>query len=131
GAITSSAEHVGALADACGGYEHFCANRITRTFGTANEFEPDPVIAVLDHVAQQRRRRINIVKNNIDVTVIEEISESCAASRHHVGQSAAGSGRNLLKSAVLITKKLRSLGPGCSPILLIHSRVNMPIGDKD
>src|SRR5579859_4366532 len=132
GTVASAAEHMGALADSSGRQEHFCADGIAGALGTADEFQGQPVVGVLDHVPKQGRRRVHIVEDNVDVAVVEEIAESGAASRNNGGEAAACGGRNFLEfCAVKIAKKLRALGPGGAPFCAVGDGVYVAIGDED
>src|SRR5579859_3140702 len=132
GTVASAAEHIGALADSSGRQEHFCADGIAGALGTADEFQGQPVVGVLDHVPKQGRRGIHIVEDNVDVAVVEEIAESGAASRNDGGESAACRGRNFLEfCAVEIAKKLRALGPRGAPFCAVGDGVDVAVGDED
>src|SRR5437879_12965405 len=83
------------------------------------------MITVLDDIAQQRGRRINIIDNHIDVPTIENISECRSAPRDDVGQPAAGGWWHVFElGLVKVPEKLRPFRPGCSPILPVYFRVD-------
>src|SRR5579859_2047961 len=67
GGVAASAEDVSTLADSSGSQEHFCADSIAGTLGTADEFQSHPVVGILDHVPKQGGRRVHIVEDNNDV----------------------------------------------------------------
>src|SRR5260221_14522702 len=89
------------------------------------------MIAVLQYVAQQRRNRIHVIEDNIDVAIIEEVSERSASGGHDEGQAASGCRRHLLElSSIQIAEKLRALGPGSAPITLINGRRDVGLSDE-
>jgi hypothetical protein len=55
------------------------------------------VIRIFNHIAQEHRRRIHNVENDVDVPVIEQIAEGRAAGRNYICQSTIGRGRNFIK----------------------------------
>src|SRR5256885_5242967 len=59
--ITSSAENVAALVCTARGEEDLCTDGIPRTLCSTNQFESDPVVAILYDIAEQRGRRIHII----------------------------------------------------------------------
>src|ERR1700674_3701875 len=90
------------------------------------------MVGVLDHVSKQGGRRVHVVEDNIDVAVVEKVSESRAASRDDHGEAAAGGGRNFLEfCAVEIAEKLRALGPGGAPLGAVGDRIDVAIGDEN
>src|SRR5260370_3575052 len=132
GGVAAPAEDVSTLADSSDGQEHFGADGIVGALGTADEFQGQPVVGVLDHVPKQGRRRVHIVEDNIDVAVVEEIAESGAASRNDGGEAAAGGGRNFLEfCAVKIAKKLRALVRRGAQFCAVGHGVDVAVGDED
>lgn len=92
GAVAASADDVSTLADPVGSKEDLGADGVPWTLGSPDQFEREPMVAVLHHVAEQSGSGVHVIQNNVDVTVIEEISEDRTSSRHHDGQAAPGRG---------------------------------------
>src|SRR2546430_11632197 len=92
------------------------------------QLESDPVIAVANHVAKQRGGRIEVVEDDVDVAVVEEVTESSPARADYGGEAAAGGGRNLLKLCpVEIAEKLWTLRPSGAPVALVGNGINVTI----
>ena len=83
--IGAAAVGVHALADSSRNEKDFRADSISRTLGAADEFQCQPVVFILQYVSQERWLSIETVNDNVDVTVIEEITERCAAGGEYVG----------------------------------------------
>src|SRR5438067_13235720 len=108
GTVAATAENIRTLADSSDGQEHFGADSIAGALGTADQFQGEPVVGVLDHVPKQGRRRVHIIEDNVDVAVVEQIAESSAASRNGGGEAAACGGRNFRAfCAIKVGQKLR------------------------
>src|SRR5258706_6096537 len=130
-AVASATHDVSALANSARCQEDRRTDGIARAPGASNQFEGNPVIAVFHHVTQQRRNGIHIIEDNIDVAIIEEVSERSASGGHDEGQAASGCRRHLLElSAIQIAEKLRAVGPGSAPITLINCRIYVAISDE-
>ena len=90
------------------------------------------MIAVLDHVAEQCRRGINVVDDHVDVPIIKEIAKRRTPARDYIRQTASRGGRNFLEfGAIEIAEKLRPLRPGGAPILQVHLRIDVSIDDEN
>src|SRR5882762_9200486 len=125
---TAPAEHVRPLPGSARGQEHLRSDRITRTLWAADQLQNNPVVVVLNDVPEQCGCGIDIVRHNVDMAVIEKISESRAASGNDVSQAAAGSGRHFGKLySIQISKQLRALCPGCAPVLPIDTRIDVAV----
>jgi putative hemolysin len=87
--VAAPAEDVPTLA--CPGRcdERFGSDGIPRTLRSSHQFECNPMIIVLHHVAKQHGRGVYSVQDNIDMAVIEEVSKRRAARRNHHTQTAA------------------------------------------
>src|SRR6202171_2656855 len=121
GAVAPSAEDVSPLAHTARAKENFRANGIPWTLRPSHQFESDPVIVVLHHIAKQRRSGIHVVQNDVYAAIVEEIPERGPPRGDHVGQAAPRRGWNLLKlGSVEILEELGSFCPCCSPVPLIH-----------
>src|SRR2546426_1541104 len=130
--VTSSAENVTALACTTRGEEDLRTDGIPRTLCSANQFESDPVVAVLYDIPEERWRRIHIIQDNIDAAIVEKVPKSRAPCGYYVGQAASRGRRNFLKlGPIEIAEQLWPLGPGCAPVALVHRRVNVAIRHKN
>jgi len=129
---TAPAEHVGSLPDSARGKKHFRSDRITRTLWAADQFQSNPVVVILDDVAEQCGCGINIVYHNVDMAIIEEISESRAAGRDYASQTAAGRRRHFGKlCSIQVSKQLGALCPSCTPVLPIDARIDVAVRHED
>src|ERR1700687_3476428 len=97
GAVTPSADDVSPLAHGARAKENFGANGVPRTLYSPYQFERDPVVVVLRHIAKQRRSGIHVVQHDVHVAIVEEVPERGASCGDHIGQAAPSRGRNLLK----------------------------------
>src|SRR6202158_5195324 len=130
--VTSTTHYVGTLPDSARCKEDLRADGVPRALWAANQFQRQPMITVLDDIAQQRGRRINIIDNHVDVPIIEEIPECCSSPGNNVGQTAAGGWWHFFEfGTVKIPEKLRPFRPGCSPILPVYFRVHVTVDDED
>src|SRR6185437_4746202 len=129
--IASTSVYVRTLAHAACCKEHFCSNRVAWTFWTGNQLQAEPVVRILDHVAQEHRRRIHHTEHYIHVPIIEQIAKCRAPRRHYKCQPACSCSRNLLKfRSIHVAKQQRTLCPRRAPILFVHTGVNMPVRKK-
>ena len=64
-----------------------CTDSIARTCSTANQFEFDPMMRVVSHVAQQGRCAVEVIYNYIDLSIVEQITECRAAFTGYNGQA--------------------------------------------
>src|SRR5947199_10635006 len=130
--VTSSAENVTALAYTARGEEDLRTDGIQRTLCSANQFESDPVVAVLYDIPKERGRRIHIVKRHIDAPIVEKVPKRRTSCGYYVSQAASCGRRNFLKlGPIEIAEQLWPLGPCCAPVPLIHRRINVSIRDKN
>src|SRR5438876_253321 len=128
GSVTRSADDVNPLAHSAPAKENFCANGVPRTLWSPHQFERDPVVVVLYHIAKQRRSAIHVVQDHVHVAIVEEIPERGASCGGHIGQAAPSRGRNLLKlDPVEIAQQLWPLGPARAPFPLVHRWVDVPV----
>src|SRR5579872_4469335 len=126
GIVAATAKYIAALTYSVGGEKDRRSGRIAWTLWPADELEFHPMIPILDNIAQQAWSRIQIVNHNIDVTVIKQIPESCAAAYRQLSQCAVRICRNVLKmGSVHIAEQQRTLLPRSSEIVLIHLRVHV------
>src|SRR6266850_1799327 len=131
GAVTPSARDVSPLPHPARTKENLRANGIPRTLPPPHQFEGDPVIVALHHIAEQRRSGIHVVQDDVYVAIVEEVPERSTSCGDHISQAAASRGRNLLKlNAIKIAEKLWPLGPGCAPVPLVHRWVDVPVSYK-
>ena len=90
------------------------------------------MISVLDHVAEQCRRGINVVDDHVDVSIIKEVAKCRTPACDYVRQTASRGGWNFLEfGAIEIAEKLWPLRPGGAPILQVHLRIDVAIDDED
>src|SRR5882762_4565955 len=130
--VTSTTHYVCPLPDSARCKEDLRADGVPWALWATTQFQRQPMITVLDDIAQQRRRRINIIDSHIDVPTIEEIPECCSSPGNDVGQTAAGGWWHFFElGPVKVPEKLRPLRPGRSPILPVYFRVHMTVDDKD
>src|SRR5882762_1997352 len=130
--VTSTTHYVCPLPDSASAKEDLRADGVPRALWAANQFQRQPMIAVLGDIAQQRGRRINIIDNHVNVPTIENISECCSSPGNDVGQTAAGGWWHFFEfGPVKVAEKLRPFRPGRSPILPVYFRVHMTVDDKD
>ena len=71
GAVAAATENIRSLPDTARGEEHFCTNGVAGTLRTTDQFQSEPMIFVFDGVAKKRGRRVDIIKHNADVAVVE------------------------------------------------------------
>jgi len=85
-----------------------------------------------DDIAQQRRRRINIIDSHIDVPTIEEIPECAPRPVMTYGQTGCGGWWHFFE---IWTRqgsgKAAAARPGRSPNPAVYFRVHMTVDDKD
>src|SRR5262249_43409173 len=75
--------------------------------------------------------RIDVVQNNIDFSVVEEVSERRSARRDDRREPASGCRRNFFEPrSIEISKELRPLRPSRAPIQRISNWVNLAIRHK-
>src|SRR5882762_5766827 len=130
--VTSTTHYVCPLPDSARCKEDLRADGVPWALWATNQFQRQPMITVLDDIAQQRRRRINIIDSHIDVPTIEEIPECCSSPGNDVGQTAAGGWWHFFElGPVKVPEKLRPFRPGCSPILPVYFRVDVTVDDKN
>ena len=123
----AAGDDIGSLPEAVRRDVHGCADTVARTLRTAGELEGDPVIALPGHVAQQCRRGVKIVDDDVDATVVEEIAEGHAAAGRQLGKTGAFDGRNELELPFHVVDEEWPLLPGGAPGLLIHDRVDVAV----
>src|SRR5258707_11090626 len=86
----------------------------------------------MHNVAQQSRRAIDVIDDDIYPSFIKQIPEGGTPGRSQDRQAAAGRGRNWLETlAVQVPEKQRPLAIGHAPVVLVHSGVNVPVGGED
>src|SRR5713101_289676 len=130
--VASSAQNISALANPAGGQKNGRTDGVAWALGSSNQFQGNPVIAVLHHIAKQGRSRVHIIENDVDAAIIEEVSKRGASGRYHEGQAASRCRRHLLElHAIQISEQLWTLGPSRAPITLVNGRIDMPIGDEN
>src|SRR5208282_1260819 len=118
GHVAAAAKHVSTLTDTVGGEINGRSNGIARTFGAADELEFDPMVAVGVDVAEEHRRSVKRVDDDIDLAVVEEVAKGCAPAGRDDGEAGALDRRNkfeLFPPEVAI--KQRALGKACAPVL--------------
>src|SRR6267143_1534847 len=129
--VAPSADDVCPLAHTAYAKENSRANGIPWTLWSSRQLERDPMVAVLHHIAKQRRCGIHVVQNDVQVAIVEEVPKRGPSCRNNVRQAAAGRRGNFLKlGPVQIAEKLRPFGPGCAPVPLVHGWVDMSVGNK-
>src|SRR5256712_8247739 len=130
--VTSSAENVTALPCTTRGQEDLRTDGIPRTLCSANQFESDPVVAVLYDIPEERGRRIHIIQDNVDAAIVEKVPKSRAPCGYYVGQAASRGRRNFLKlGPIEIAEQLWPLGPCCAPVPLVDRRIDVAIRNKN
>src|SRR5437879_3000144 len=130
--VTSSAENVTALPCTTRGQEDLRTDGIPRTLCSANQFESDPVVAVLYDIPEERGRRIHIIQDNIDVPIVKKVPKRRTPCGYYVSQAASCGRGNFLKlGPIEIPEQLWPLSPGCAPVALIHRRINVAIGNEN
>src|SRR6266849_5660225 len=81
--IASPAEHVRALPHASGRDKYLSSDRVAGALGASHQLQRDPVIRILDDVPQQSGRRIDVIENDVDVAVIEQVTEHRTSCRYN------------------------------------------------
>jgi hypothetical protein len=71
GFVTSPAQNVCALPHSADGQIDRRSNRVPRTFRSADQLEPDPMIRVRVHVLKQERHVIQAVDYDVNLSVVE------------------------------------------------------------
>src|SRR5579859_8120584 len=90
------------------------------------------MISIVYDISQKSGSGIQIVEDHIDVAVIKEIAECCAAGGKDIGEStSSGRGHFLKFCAVTISKELGALGPSGTKIALVNNWINVAVGDED
>ncbi len=89
------------------------------------------MVAVADDVAKKCGRRIQVVQNDVNVTIVEQIAEGRAPRAVDCTEAAACGGRHFLKfGAIQVVEELRALGPGDAPVALVGYGIDVTIGDE-
>jgi hypothetical protein len=119
--VATAADDVASLSRSACCDEHLGADSVSWAFRSSYQLEGKPMVAVFEHIAKQRRRRIHVVQNNVDVSIIENVAKGRAPRRNHVRQAASGRWRNLLKLVpIQIAEQLGPLRPSCAPVSSIN-----------
>src|SRR6266436_3763565 len=95
--IASAAEDVPALSCASCRDKYFGSNRITGALGASQQLYRDPVVRILDRVTQQCGRRIDVVQDHVDMTVVEQVAERRASCRYNNCEAASCCRRHFLE----------------------------------
>ena len=101
----AATEYIAALPKAAGIQEDNRADRVARTFWSADEMQLDPMLILRRDVAKHRRRCVHVVDDHIDATVVEQVTESRPACGKECGKAASsGCCDGLKPGAVYIAK---------------------------
>src|SRR5215475_11708946 len=95
--ISSSTEDIHALTNAARYKKNFCTDGVARTLRAANQLQRKPMVIALENVAKHSWRAIEIVNDNVDLSIIEEIAECCATRSNYVCQPSPDHRRHLFK----------------------------------
>ena len=99
----------------------------------ADQLHLHPVMVVGVDVAQQDRRPVDGIDDDVDLAVVEEVAEGRAASGDDIGEPGADDRLDVLEDALLwllaghIVEEQRALGPACAPVVLVHLRVDVAV----
>src|SRR5579859_6499253 len=89
------------------------------------------MIAGLQNISQQCGSCIDVIDHYIDRPIVKDIPECRAPGGNHIRKATPRCWGHLLEFlSVNVSEKLRALGPGCTPILLVHFRIHVPVGNK-
>src|ERR1700761_8539067 len=82
-------------------------------------------------IAQQRRREIHIVDDNIDPAIIEEVAKGCTARRNDKGKTRSFDRWHQVKVlALLVVKQQGAFGVGGTPVVLVDHGINVAVDEK-
>src|SRR4051794_38276516 len=129
--VTTSAQHVPALANTIRTQINRCAYRIARRFRAADKLQPQPMMMVRANVAQQYRSPAELVDDYVSFPIVKQISKCRPARDNRHPQPSSLHRRNDFKLPWFkVVKQQRTLSEGCSPITLIHVGIHMTVGDE-
>ena len=86
GFVAAPAHDVSPLPDAARSQVDSGSYGIARTLGSANQRKAYPVVFVGIHIAKQDGCMVDAVDDNVDLAVIEQITEGRSASRDDIGK---------------------------------------------
>lgn len=97
------------MAYATGGHVYSGTEGVARALCASNEFQFYPVVVIWTHVAKQHRNVIYIVDDDVDLAVVEQISEGGATGRSDDRQASAfDRGYHLELSILQVVKQQRA-----------------------
>src|SRR5260221_10367448 len=98
----------------------------------ADQTEPDPVPGVAAVVAQQARRLVDIVDEDVDVAVVVEVADGAAARAVPLFEGRTRfAGRLAVAAVPLVVEQLVMLLPGSPEIVAVDLGIDMPVGEKE
>src|SRR5258706_1025896 len=129
--ITSAAMDFAELLNTCRADGHAGADRSAIAF-CADQIKQGAMVAIGIHVLEQRASLTNVEDDDVDIAVIEDIAEGCAAAALH-GQS--GESRSLgdfVEGAIsIVAMEQHRLPVACSGFDRVDLREDMAVGNKD
>src|SRR5205085_6924484 len=87
--VAATADYVAALSELARGDVDNRAGRVARTLarGVADELEAEPVVLRVRDVAQDGRRGVHVVDDEVEATVAVEVCDGEAAAAPSLGQT--------------------------------------------
>src|ERR1700680_190996 len=83
-------------------------------------------------IDQQQRRFSDIKHEDVHLTIVIHITESCATARRQWQVGQARNRRDILKSAIsIISKQEEGLAIRCAALDKVHLRIDVPVGYED
>src|SRR5436309_7160457 len=130
--VTTSAQHVPALASTIRAQINCRAYCIARRFRAADKFQPQPMMMVRANVAQQYRGPAELVDDYVSFSIVKQISKCRTARDNRHPQPSSLHRRNDFKLPCFkVVKQQRTLSESCSPITLIHVGIHVTVGDQE
>ncbi len=109
------------------------ASGVFGTLAVADQLHLDPVVLVGIHVAQQDRRTVDGIDDDVDFAVVEQVAEGRAAGGDNVGEAGSLDGLDVFKFAVFavdvgdVMEEQGALGEGGSPVVLVHLGIHVAV----
>src|ERR1035438_3476577 len=84
------------------------------------------------HITQQHGRAINGVDDDVDFSIVEEISNSRSPRWNQTGKPRSHDRRNVFKLAITsVMKEQRPLGITRAPVMVACVRIDVPVDLKE
>src|SRR5436305_11626273 len=98
----------------------------------SNQSQRDPVAYRLGDVSEHCRLRVEHIDDCIQASIIVQVANRKAAPLDGNGKAARGRCTDAREPSVaLIAKEQRLLRETCSPLILVHRRIDMSVGNQN